>query len=62
MPEQNLFSANYLIMVATSWVIFMVLGCVIGARKGRALSGFALTFFLGIFGLLITVCLPNRKR
>ena len=62
MPEPPLLANNFLTMVATCWVIFMVLGCLIGASKGRALSGFVWTFFFGIFGLLIIVCLPNLKK
>ena len=62
MPEQTLLANNFLTMVATFWVIFMVLGCLIGASKGRALSGFVWTFFFGIFGVLIIICLPNLKK
>ena len=62
MPEQTLSANNFLTMVATFWVIFIVLGCLIGASKGRALSGFIWTFFFGIFGVLIIICLPNLKK
>ena len=49
-------------MIASCWIIFMVLGCLIGASKGRALSGLVWTFFFGIFGVLIILCLPNLNK
>jgi hypothetical protein len=41
------------------WIISIVVGCIIGSKKGRTLSGFIWPFFFGPLGLLVVAVLPN---
>ncbi len=44
------------------WIFSMIIGCMIGAAKDQTVSGFIWSFLFGPLGVLVVVCLPNRKK
>jgi hypothetical protein len=44
------------------WVFCIILGMIIGQKKGQLASGIVWSVLFGIFGVIIVLCLPNRKK
>jgi hypothetical protein len=43
-------------------IVWIFIGCLVGAAKDQLLSGLIWSLLLGPLGVLIVVCLPNRKK
>jgi hypothetical protein len=48
-------------IIATLWIISIVVGSVIGSLKNRGVLGFFLTVFLSWFGVIIIALMPKRQ-
>lgn len=44
------------------WIFSMIIGCLIGTSKDQVASGLIWSFLFGPFGVLVVLCLPNRKK
>lgn len=44
------------------WIFSIIIGCMIGAAKDQSASGFIWSFLFGPLGVLVVLCLPNRKK
>ena len=44
------------------WLISVFCGFLLGMARGQLIAGIVCTFLLGPIGLLVVLCLPNRKK
>jgi hypothetical protein len=44
------------------WVFSVVIGCLVGAAKGRIGSGMVWSLLFGPVGVIVVLCLPNLAK
>jgi hypothetical protein len=49
-------------MYAVFWLVWVALGAILGASKGRVGSGLVWTLLFGPIGLIVVAALPSLKK